>query len=87
MKTSIIWLQSYFTLDATPALWTKLIPHRLTMAGLEISQLCPAQISQSTCNGGNLPGMWLFSYIDTRCDIIIPEYLFWVLFTKKLTII
>ncbi len=33
-----------------------------TTGGLEISQLCPAQISQSTCNGGTLPGMWLFSY-------------------------
>jgi gliding motility-associated-like protein len=30
--------------------------------GTEISQLCPAQIPNSTCNGGTLPGMWIFSY-------------------------
>lgn len=33
-----------------------------TTNGLEISQLCPASIPNSTCNGGTLPGMWLFSY-------------------------
>ncbi|MCC6838395.1 MAG: gliding motility-associated C-terminal domain-containing protein, partial [Bacteroidia bacterium] len=30
--------------------------------GLEISQLCQAQLPQSTCNGGTLPGMWVFNY-------------------------
>ena len=44
-----------------------------TTNGLEISQLCPAQISMSTCNGGTLPGMWLFSYtgvvtLSPACD-------------------
>lgn len=32
------------------------------LGGTEISQLCPAQIAFSTCNGGTLPGMWIFSY-------------------------
>ncbi|MCW3084682.1 MAG: hypothetical protein JWP12_2048 [Bacteroidetes bacterium] len=44
-----------------------------TTNGLEISQLCPAQISMSTCNGGTLPGMWLFNYtgvvtLSPACD-------------------
>ncbi len=30
--------------------------------GTEISQLCPSQINNSTCNNGNLPGMWVFHY-------------------------
>jgi gliding motility-associated-like protein len=30
--------------------------------GIEISQLCQAQLPQSTCNGGTLPGMWIFNY-------------------------
>ncbi|MBA3971397.1 MAG: hypothetical protein H0X46_04520, partial [Bacteroidetes bacterium] len=30
--------------------------------GTEISQLCPAQIGNSTCSGGALPGMWVFNY-------------------------
>ncbi|MBN8697453.1 MAG: gliding motility-associated C-terminal domain-containing protein [Bacteroidetes bacterium] len=30
--------------------------------GLEISQLCQAQLPQSTCSGGTLPGMWVFNY-------------------------
>lgn len=30
--------------------------------GTEISQLCPSQLNNSTCNGGTLPGMWVFSY-------------------------
>lgn len=33
-----------------------------TTNGLEISQLCASQLPSSTCNGGTLPGMWLFSY-------------------------
>jgi gliding motility-associated-like protein len=33
-----------------------------TTNGLEISQLCSPQLPNSTCNGGTLPGMWLFSY-------------------------
>lgn len=33
-----------------------------TAGGLEISQLCPSSLPNSTCNGGTLPGMWLFSY-------------------------
>lgn len=32
------------------------------VGGTEISQLCPSQLANSTCNGGTLPGMWLFSY-------------------------
>jgi gliding motility-associated-like protein len=34
----------------------------LNPGGTEISQLCPTQINNSTCNGGTLPGMWVFSY-------------------------
>ncbi|MES2591038.1 MAG: gliding motility-associated C-terminal domain-containing protein [Bacteroidota bacterium] len=33
--------------------------------GTEISQLCVSQIDNSTCNGGNLPGMWVFHYTGT----------------------
>jgi hypothetical protein len=33
-----------------------------TTNGFEISQLCPSQVPQSTCNGGVLPGMHLYSY-------------------------
>lgn len=28
----------------------------------EVSQLCPAQIGQSECNGGNLPGVWMHQW-------------------------
>ncbi len=30
--------------------------------GLEVSPLCPAQLSQSTCNGGTLPGVQQYTY-------------------------
>ncbi|MFL5764864.1 MAG: gliding motility-associated C-terminal domain-containing protein [Bacteroidia bacterium] len=33
--------------------------------GTEISQLCAAQIGNSTCNGGTLPGMWVFHFTGT----------------------
>ncbi len=33
--------------------------------GTEISQLCPSQINNSTCHGGNLPGMWVFHFTGT----------------------
>lgn len=33
--------------------------------GTEISQLCPTMINNSTCNGGTLPGMWVFHYTGT----------------------
>ena len=33
--------------------------------GTEISQLCPSQINNSTCNGGTLPGMWGFHFTGT----------------------
>ncbi len=41
--------------------------------GTEISQLCPSQINNSTCNGGNLPGMWVFHFtgivtLSPQCD-------------------
>ena len=32
--------------------------------GTEVSQLCAAQISNSTCNGGSLPGMQQYIYSD-----------------------
>jgi hypothetical protein len=31
-------------------------------AGVEVSQLCPAQLGNSTCSGGNLPGMRLYEF-------------------------
>ncbi len=40
------------TVNVTPA----------TTNGQEISQLCAPQLPNSTCSGGTLPGMWLFSY-------------------------
>ena len=33
--------------------------------GTEISQLCPSQLNNSTCNGGTLPGMWGFHFTGT----------------------
>lgn len=41
--------------------------------GTEISQLCPTQLNNSTCNGGSLPGMWVFHYtgvvtLSPPCD-------------------
>jgi hypothetical protein len=41
--------------------------------GLEVSPLCPAQISQSTCNGGTLPGVQQYTYqgvvtLGQQCD-------------------
>jgi gliding motility-associated-like protein len=45
----------------------------LNPGGTEISQLCESQLNNSTCNGGNLPGMWVFNYtgvvtLDPACD-------------------
>lgn len=37
----------------------------LNPGGTEISQLCPSQINNSTCNGGTLPGMWVFHFTGT----------------------
>ncbi len=34
-------------------------------SGREVSQLCPAQLSQSTCNGGTLPGVEVYTYVAT----------------------
>ena len=40
--------------------------------GTEVSQLCAAQIGNSTCNGGTLPGMRLYEFTTTQflppCD-------------------
>lgn len=41
--------------------------------GVEISQLCPPQLPQSSCNGGSLPGMQHYIYqatvtLDPPCD-------------------
>jgi PKD repeat protein len=33
--------------------------------GTEISQLCPSALVNSTCNGGTLPGMWVFHFTGT----------------------
>jgi hypothetical protein len=32
---------------------------------VEVTQLCPSQIGNSSCNGGNLPGIQQYTYIDT----------------------
>jgi hypothetical protein len=32
------------------------------ITGIEVSPLCPAQLSQSTCNGGTLPGVQQYTY-------------------------
>jgi len=36
-------------------------------SGTEISQVCPNQVFNSTCNGGSLPGMQQYTYKDTVC--------------------
>ncbi|MDR3680658.1 MAG: gliding motility-associated C-terminal domain-containing protein [Flavipsychrobacter sp.] len=33
--------------------------------GLEVSPVCPGQLSQTSCNGGTLPGVMKFVYADT----------------------
>ncbi|MBA3704706.1 MAG: hypothetical protein H0W84_02050, partial [Bacteroidetes bacterium] len=42
----------------------------LNPGGTEISQLCPSQISNSSCNGGTLPGMRIYRY--TGIIILTP---------------
>ncbi|MDF2437655.1 MAG: hypothetical protein K0Q95_2031 [Bacteroidota bacterium] len=37
----------------------------LNPGGTEISQICPSQMMNTACNGGVLPGMWIFRYSDT----------------------
>lgn len=34
-------------------------------SGREVSQLCPAQLPQSTCSGGTLPGVQVYTYVAT----------------------
>jgi len=34
-------------------------------SGREVSQLCAAQLPQSTCNGGSLPGVQVYTYVAT----------------------
>ncbi|MBP6575404.1 MAG: hypothetical protein KA230_13215, partial [Flavobacteriales bacterium] len=36
-----------------------------TPNGVELSQLCDLQLPNSTCNGGNLPGIEQYSYTTT----------------------
>lgn len=38
------------------------VPNIPASTGVEVSQLCPAQLGNSTCNGGNLPGMRLYEF-------------------------
>lgn len=35
---------------------------QIAATGIEVSQLCAAQINQSTCNGGTLPGVQQYTY-------------------------
>jgi hypothetical protein len=32
---------------------------------IEVTQLCPSQIQNSSCNGGNLPGIQQHTYVGT----------------------
>jgi len=43
---------------------------KATLLGLEVSPVCPAQLHNTSCNGGTLPGVKKFVYSDT---IILPE--------------
>ncbi len=43
-------------------------------AGVEVSQLCPAQLGNSTCNGGNLPGMRLYEF---HTEVTLPQCDHW----------
>ncbi len=63
------WIDFTSTCGSTASLTVDV----LNPGGTEISQLCASQINNSTCNGGNLPGMWVFYYtgvvtLDTLCD-------------------
>ncbi|HEX8515290.1 MAG TPA: T9SS type A sorting domain-containing protein [Bacteroidia bacterium] len=37
----------------------------LNPGGTEVSQVCTAQLGSTVCNGGSLPGMWVFKYSGT----------------------
>jgi len=59
-------------------------PQNLTVilqnpGGTEVSQICPAQISNSSCNGGSLPGMQKYVYkgqivLGTNCSDYLFQY-------------
>jgi gliding motility-associated-like protein len=49
----------------SPCGTTSISVNALNPGGTEISQLCPSQLNNSTCNGGTLPGMWVFHYTGT----------------------
>jgi gliding motility-associated-like protein len=54
------------TVTITSSCGTKTVALSLTNpGGTEISQLCPSFLPQSTCNGGNLPGMQRYTYKGT----------------------
>jgi hypothetical protein len=41
---------------------TSMTVNIINPGGTEVSQICPAQIGNTTCSGGSLPGMWIFNY-------------------------
>lgn len=51
--------------ESTCGSTSSLIVNCTNPGGTEISQICPSQIGSSTCNGGSLPGMWIFKYSGT----------------------
>ena len=55
------------TVDISSATCGRTSSLTLTQQGapVEVSQLCPAQIGNSTCNGGTLPGIQRYTYTGT----------------------
>jgi gliding motility-associated-like protein len=61
-----ITMSSSETVSITSSCGTQNLSLSLTNpGGTEISQLCPPSLPNSTCNGGNLPGMQRYTYEST----------------------
>jgi hypothetical protein len=68
----------YFSSTTCGSLASVLI-NLVNAGGTEISQLCPSQINNSSCNGGTLPGMRVYHYsgdvvISPPCDTWIISW-------------
>lgn len=70
-----ILLNSSYTLNVNSPCGNKTMTVS-TPGGTEISQLCDLQLPNSTCNGGNLPGIQQYIYTGT---VSLPPCNFWTI--------
>ncbi len=68
-------LNNSYTLDVQSPCGNKTLTVT-TPGGTEISQLCQAQMGNSTCNGGSLPGIQQYIYTGT---ITLPPCNYWTI--------